>query len=204
MIFSSVSPHMSHHLRLTYLILSATLIASAIIYPLLPAQIASQGDINNHATGQMPKAFGVFLLPAIMVLVAAFGPRLKNFDGYWLSIIAFLAYVHVLTLVWNMGARFNFMTLLVPAFAAFMYALGALLQTTPQNFYVGIRTPWTLKDADVWRRTHEVGGRMYKIAAAVSLAGLLAGNPQITVALLIAPIAIASFGAMIYSYKISK
>jgi hypothetical protein len=36
--------------------------------------------------------------------------------------------------------------------------LGNYLGKTTRNFFLGIRTPWTLASDEVWRRTHRLGG----------------------------------------------
>lgn len=40
------------------------------------------------------------------------------------------------------------------AFFLFMAVIGNLTKNIKPNFFIGIRTPWTLMDEDVWRRTH--------------------------------------------------
>jgi uncharacterized membrane protein len=38
--------------------------------------------------------------------------------------------------------------------------LGNYLPNLRPNYFVGIRTPWTLEDAETWRATHRLGGKL--------------------------------------------
>lgn len=41
--------------------------------------------------------------------------------------------------------------------------LGNLLPKIKNNFFLGIRNPWTLSDPDIWNSTHRIGGHVYFI-----------------------------------------
>ena len=47
---------------------------------------------------------------------------------------------------------------LVGALLAF---LGNYMQSIKPNYFIGIRTPWTLENETVWRKTHQLGGKLY-------------------------------------------
>jgi len=52
----------------------------------------------------------------------------------------------------------NFIMLLTGAFFA---GLGNYMQTVRPNYFVGIRTPWTLENEEVWKSTHKLGGKLW-------------------------------------------
>ncbi|MCD6010404.1 MAG: hypothetical protein K0Q79_266 [Flavipsychrobacter sp.] len=45
--------------------------------------------------------------------------------------------------------------------------LGNYMQTVKPNYFIGIRTPWTLENETVWSKTHRLAGRLYFIAGLV-------------------------------------
>ena len=45
----------------------------------------------------------------------------------------------------------------------FMF-LGNYFQAIKPNYFIGIRTPWTLENENVWRKTHQLGGKLFFIA----------------------------------------
>jgi uncharacterized membrane protein len=39
--------------------------------------------------------------------------------------------------------------------------LGNYFKTIKPNYFIGIRTPWTLENEEVWKKTHELGGKLW-------------------------------------------
>lgn len=39
--------------------------------------------------------------------------------------------------------------------------LGNYFKTIKPNYFIGIRTPWTLESEEVWKKTHLLGGKMW-------------------------------------------
>jgi uncharacterized membrane protein len=81
---------------------------------------------------------------------------------------------------------------------ALFIALGFLLEHAEPNWFVGIRTPWTMSSASVWKKTHHVGAKLFKMAGVVSIVGVLAGTYAYL--FIIVPVIIVSLFAVVYSY----
>jgi uncharacterized membrane protein len=143
--------------------------------------------------------FGLFLLiPKIDPLkenVVKFG---KYFDGFILIMELFLFYLYLLTIFWNRGAEFNMTGFLTPATGILFYYMGILIENAKPNWFIGIRTPWTLSSENVWTKTHQLGGKLYKAAGVISFFGILAGNYGIFFVLI--PIVCVSIYLTVYSY----
>ncbi len=87
-----------------------------------------------------------------------------------------------------------------PGRGAMLYGIGVLMGSSRLNWFVGIRTPWTLSSEEVWDRTHEVGARLFKACGVMALAGvLLDGLPALLLA--VAPIMVASVYLLHFSYS---
>ena len=83
--------------------------------------------------------------------------------------------------------------------AILFIVLGNVLPRARPNWFVGIRTPWTLSSDRVWERTHRLGGRVLVVGGiVVALAGLL--SSRLAFWTLMATVATLSVGAMAYSY----
>lgn len=83
----------------------------------------------------------------------------------------------------------------------FMIVMGNVLPTIKQNYFVGVRTPWTLENQEVWRKTHRMTGRLWVASGLIGLIiNLWVGNLPI----LAAPLLLGATGLMsvIYSYII--
>ena len=189
-------------------------LAGAITYPILPDQIASHWNAAGEADGYMDKFWGIFLLPLVMAgmylfyfVIPKIDPLKKNIESFrptyntfWLWMFVFLLYIFGLSMVWNFGYRFNFTVAIVPAIAAFLYIIGVVLEKSKRNWFVGIRTPWTLSNDVVWDKTHKLGGRLFKVAAVISLLGLFLRGELPVLAVLAAPVAIVAVVTIVYSY----
>jgi len=101
-------------------------------------------------------------------------------------------------LAFNLGYEFDFTLLILGSVAVLFYGVGALLTRAEPNWFVGIRTPWTLSSEAVWERTHELGGRLFKLTAVISLIGLFFG--EYAVYFLVVPALLTAAITTAYSY----
>ena len=87
---------------------------------------------------------------------------------------------------------------MVPALAALFYYSGVLIQNARRNWFVGIRTPWTLSSERVWNSTHRIGGKLFKAAGLIALLGL--AFPDYAIHLIIGPVLLFTAYLVVYSY----
>jgi uncharacterized membrane protein len=90
-----------------------------------------------------------------------------DYDRLALAIVGFLAYLNLLVIAFNARIVRDFSPFFLPAIAALFFYFGILLPRCRQSWFVGIRTPWTLSSYSVWQKTHNVGGGLFKAAAAI-------------------------------------
>jgi len=197
---------------ISLLIIMISFIIGISFYSLLPDKVASHWNAKGEVDGYMSKFGGLFLMPVIslvLLLLFIIIPKIdplkhniekfrKYFDGFIVLMMLFLFYLYILTILWNIGVRFNFVHLLVPIFSIFFYYCGILIQKAQRNWFIGIRTPWTLSNEEVWNKTHKIGGILFKIAGIISLIGILL--PEYALFFVICPLIIASLFPVIYSY----
>ena len=194
--------------------IALAVIGGMIVYPMLPDQIASHWNAAGQVDDYMPKFWGVFLLPIVLAVMFLFYIIIPKIDPYraniesfrkyynlmWVVIAAFLFYVFKLMIIWNLGYRFDFALMMVPALAAFLYFLGWLLEKSKRNWFVGIRTPWTLSDDGVWEKTHQLGGKLFRAAAVFSLIGLFFRDSAIAIVVIAVPMGLVAIVTVVYSY----
>jgi uncharacterized membrane protein len=180
-------------------------------HPLMPLRMASHWNIEGNVDGYMARDAGTYFMPllgvavlALLYILPSIDPKKENYrafqaeyDELVVVIIAFLDYVYLLTLAYNMGFSFNLMQFLSPGFGALFLYTGAVIGKAKQNWFVGIRTPWTLSSEKVWDRTHALGSKLFMAAGVVAFLGMLA--PQLFVAAIAVVIA-AAVATFVYSY----
>jgi uncharacterized membrane protein len=172
---------------MVWVLIIAPFILGEIVWNIMPEMMVSHWNAAGVADGFMPKAWTLFLMPAIGLLLAGLFSFLPKIDPYKenvakfretyrqvvIGIFVFLFYIYVLTIAWNLGYVFSFTTFLIPALAILFYGLGWALEKTERNWFMGIRTPWTLSSEKVWKKTHQMGSKVFKTLGVLTLAGLL-------------------------------
>ena len=184
---------------------------AAYFYPIMPDQIVSHWNIEGNVDGYMDKLWALFLMPVISVVlllmflaIPRIDPLKENikafrsyFDGFIMLIMLFLLYVFLLTIFWSRGVRFDMGQVLSPAFAILFYYCGILIENAKRNWFIGIRTPWTISNEIVWDRTHELGGKLFKLAGIIAVFGVFR---YYSFYLVLVPIILFAAYLFVYSY----
>jgi len=194
------------------LLIVLPVILGFLTYTQLPDQMAIHWGINGEANGTADKLSGLLIVPIISVFLLAlfaFIPRIdplkknyasfrKYYDSFVIVMIGFLSYIQLLVLFWNLSVPFNFTRMMAFGFGAMFYYLGLPLENAKPNWFVGIRTPWTLSSNKVWDKTHKMGGKLFKSVGIVTFIGAIIFEEMliVSVALIIA----ASLATVVYSY----
>jgi len=193
-------------------IVATLFIVGIYMYPRLPNLIASHWNAQGQVDGYMSKFWGLFLLPLIsvgLVLLFVAIPKIDPlkgniekfrtfYDRFVILFMVFFLYLYLLTVLWNIGMRYNFGQVLAPAFGGLFYYVGVLIEHAKQNWFVGIRTPWTLSSEDVWDKTHATGAKLFKIIGVVALLGVLL--PNFALFFVLIPVLIVTVYVIVYSY----
>jgi uncharacterized membrane protein len=81
--------------------------------------------------------------------------------------------------------------------------IGLLLPKIENNYFVGIKVPWTLADPENWNATHKFAGTLWVIGGLLIFAISFIA-PKTTFPISLAIILIMSFVPMIYSYLLYR
>lgn len=188
-------------------------VVSAVAYPRLPERIATHWGIDGRPDGWSSRGFGAFLIPVLTLgtllllrVVPRLDPRRENyakfegtFDTLIAAIIAFLVALHVGVIAYALGYPVPIDRIAWLGTAALFVVIGNLLPRARPNWFVGIRTPWTLSSDRVWERTHRVGGRIM-VAGGVAIAVLGFLSPRAAFWGVMATVVALSLGLVGYSY----
>jgi immunity protein, SdpI family len=186
------------------LLIAAVLGATAIAYPHLPNIIPVHWDAHGNVNGWGAK-WTLFADPAIMVgLLLMFtvlpwlSPKHFEVDSFrstylyiMVMILALVAYAHALLLAAGLSVAIDMTRAVEGGICLLIALLGNVLGKVRRNFYVGVRTPWTIANEQVWNATH-------RLAARTLFAGGLAGLVAVILrASFWAPIVMILAGALI-------
>lgn len=197
---------------ITASIIILSFLVSLYAYPKLPETMATHWNAEGIVDNYSSKTFGLFSLPVISLLLFGLFNILPNFDPlkqnvdkfrkyydeFVMVMIWFLFYLHVLSIMQNVGLKFNMLVFTIPAFGLVFYYVGTLVENAKRNWFIGIKTPWTLSDELVWEKTHKMGGKLYKYSALIIIGGMI--FDQYAIWFILLPAILVSLYLTIYSY----
>ena len=201
---------------LVLLMIAAATLVGVALWNRLPDPMASHWNANDQVDGYMSKPWGVFLLPLVtlgilvlFLLIPNIDPLKANiaqfreaFNLFITLIVAFMLYVYILSLRWNLGyTDFGMGRAMLPALGVLFFFVGYLLRKAKRNFFIGIRTPWTLSSDRVWDETHRLGSILFMISGGFALLGSLFGG-MTAFWLFFVPIMASTLITLVYSYLI--
>jgi uncharacterized membrane protein len=110
-----------------------------------------------------------------------------------------MLFIHAITLAWNLGYdQFNMSMAILPAIGLILIFSGIVTIKAKRNFFIGIRTPWTLSNDTVWDETHKLGGKLFIAAGIITMLTIFLGENGVWIML---PAALlAGFVPVVYSY----
>ncbi|MDP2926073.1 MAG: SdpI family protein [Nanoarchaeota archaeon] len=202
---------MSKKILSIFIIITIFLI-SILVYPYLPEKIITHWNSQGIADGYMTRPYGLFLLPIIsiilfflFIILEKIDPLIKKnksfsktYSSIILALVLFLFYIHLLSILLNLGYRFNMLLMLIPVFSLMYFYIGVILRTIKRNWFIGIRTPWTLSSDKVWEKTHKLGSKLFIISGIITFFGIFFIKYSIWFILL--PIIISAIILVVYSY----
>lgn len=203
---------------LALIFIAAATLSGILFWNRLPDPMASHWGINDQVNGTMPKIWGVFLMPimsigllVLFIVIPSIDPLKANiakfrniFNLFILFTMLFLLYVYSLSLAWNLGfTGFKMSLSLLPAIGLLFILVGFMLRKAKRNFFVGIRTPWTLSSDKVWDETHRVGSVLFVLSGILALIGCLFGDLNAFWFIFI-PLITSTIFLVLYSYVLYR
>lgn len=201
-------------------VLNATLVivgfvVSALLYTRLPESVPTHWNLRGDPDGFTPKPWGPFVLPLVMAAMAVIfsaaprvspaGFRMESFAPAFRFVkscaLVFLLLIHVVALLAGIGVSVPMNRVAEGGLGVLVIVVGNYMGKLSKNFFLGIRTPWTLSNDEVWRRTHRLGGKLF-VAAGLVLLGSAVLNTGLVWPLCIAGMALVV--PVVYSFIVFR
>ena len=187
----------------------------AALYGRMPDPVPTHWNIHGVADGFTHKPWGPFLLPITMagMLVLFLGirvlsPKEAPIEGFarafTLITLAMQSFFLLLTVAASMaaiGMAIDMNRGVALGAGLLFIVLGNFMGKFTRNFFVGIRTPWTLSSDEVWFKTHRLGAKLFVAAGIATLAGAFT---RAGVLVLVVSTLLASIISVVYSYLVYR
>jgi uncharacterized membrane protein len=189
-----------------------SLLLAVCFYPAMPETMVSHWNALGEPDGYAPKALALFAVPAMSAAVVALFAAVpamdplkanirkfrKQYDTFVALFAAFMLALQAEVVLWNLGMLVSPIVVLSVGIGVLFFYAGVLSESAKRNWFVGIRTPWTMSSERVWNKTHKLAGKLFKISGVLAAAGALL--PDYAILLVLAPVIIVTIYSVAYSY----
>ncbi|MFB6200378.1 MAG: SdpI family protein [Candidatus Nanohaloarchaea archaeon] len=194
------------------LLLIATIAVTGYGMSELSGKIAVHFNAAGQPDSYMSVVPGLLIAPVagiLTLLLFHYLPRIdplgENYESFAdlfdllkMLIVGIFGYLQLMVVLWNLGYRYNPTSMVIPVVVSAYYLVGKTMEEAERNWFIGIRTPWTLSSERVWRQTHETAGPLMKLAAVISIGAFV--FPEYSTYLFIGPVTVIAVFAFLYSY----
>ena len=133
---------------------------------------------------------------------------LLRFGSHWPFIgfrwFSFMLVLFIIILAASLGYELNIGLIVIYLTLTLFLVIGNLFGKIRPNYFLGLRTPWTLDNEEVWRKTHRLAGAIWVWSTVVMF--ILAAVMPITkfVYVYFSYVGLIVLVPLIYSYKYHK
>ncbi len=195
-------------------VMALPIILMAIVWNQLPPELPIHFAIDGVADSFAPKWIYLILTPAIYVVLAIvllIDPKKENYELFIkkyfkirLLIQCAMSYITLAIIIHTMTPTFDLIYVLLIGLANLFILLGNYLVNVKQNYFIGVKTPWTLSNEKVWVKTNRLAGRLFFFSGVIGLIALIFIDGNIANYIFFSAIMLAAIIPVVYSYFVHK
>ena len=173
-------------------VIAAMFVLAAATWSAVPDRIPVHWDLAGRVDRYGGKFEGLLLMPLLTLgiyLLFLVAPRFdqgrSNYARFWrpywimrLAAVVVLALVYGFILLWTWGIQLDVWTVVPILVGGLFVVLGSVMGKIRPNWFVGIRTPWTLSSELSWTKTHRLGGRLFVLVGIALLTSGFVGSTR--------------------------
>jgi uncharacterized membrane protein len=166
------------------------LAATILAWPHLPERVPLHWNVHGEVDGWGPRGMLMLLGPgamlaelAIFAVLPVLSPKrfeveafLRTYLRIMLAAILLAGYITAVLLFAGLTGHVDVSSALLGGVSVVLVFVGNLMGKVRRNFFIGIRTPWTLASERVWHDTHRLAGKTLVAAGLASFAAALWGG----------------------------
>ena len=198
-------------------LIAAMFALAAWAWPRLPEQIPTHWNLRGEVDGHGSKFVGLLVLPLtvlglylLMMVLPLFDPGRANYRSFAkaynvlrIVMVVFMAMLYTATVAAAMGRKVDITSVAFLGTAALFFVIGNVMGKIRPNWFVGVRTPWTLSSKLSWDKTHRLAGWVFLLMGAAFAALAFVRSTWALVAILIFN-AVCLLWIVVYSYLVYR
>lgn len=195
------------------LLLALPFVVLPFVWDQLPDRVPIHWNIRGEADNYADKAFGVLLLPLLnvglyllLLAVPAIDPkhkvssRQKPLRAFRFFMPLFMDAIFFVTLFQQLGYAFD-IGRFIPLIVVFLLlVIGNYMSALRPNYFIGIRTPWTLEDPENWQKTHRMASKLWVGLSLLLLLLWVVTPPETFLYLFLGGVLIMAIAPLAYSF----
>jgi len=164
----------------------------AAIWDKLPVQVPTHFDIEGAADSWSNKSTFLFIIGGfgigiyvLMLLIPFIDPKKKirqmgeKYYTLRFTLTFFFSLLAILLIYMSKANGVDHHNMLFALIGALFAMLGNYFQAVRPNYFIGIRTPWTLENEQVWKKTHRLGGQLWMVGGVlIAILAFFINNPN--------------------------
>jgi uncharacterized membrane protein len=205
----------NHALMVCFVLTVISAALAALYYDRLPALMLTHWDTHGNVNGHMPKFWGVAIYPAIMLALCAqlallplISPnkfRLDDSIGTFSLVVVviaiFILVVSVIAMQAALGTPLPIQNLVPGLLGLLFFIIGNYMGKFRKNFFMGIRTPWTLASDEVWARTNRLAGWLWALGGLALIADSIVGANAVAILCVAGTMVVVPIVYSFFAYK---
>jgi uncharacterized membrane protein len=168
---------------LIWLIILTPFVFAIVNWGHLPERIPIHWGINGYPNHYNSRGIGILVLPMLstvlyffLLLLPKIDPRRGNYEQFKdtyriirLLIHSIFTVAYVILLMYSLHTLVNVGYYIFLMMSVFFIVIGNFISKIRPNYFIGLRTPWTLSNDEVWVKTHRVTGRVMVVVSFIYL-----------------------------------
>ena len=199
---------------LTSILILLPILAGLVLWNQLPEQVATHFGYGGEADGWSSKGFAVFGLPTVLLAihwictyVTGTDPKYDRYPEKMKKIVLWICPVvswvgayttYAAALDKDLSKMESWVSLLL---GVVFVIVGNYLPKIKQNYYLGIKLPWTYASEENWNKTHRLGGKVWVSGGILFIINALLNIKGVEIVLAVAMILIPTVYSYLYSRK---
>ena len=208
---------LKNKLILTTIICLLPILIGVVLWDQLPDVMATHFDMSGEPNGWSSKAFTVFGLPVFIAVINVLctvvtenDPRRHKYPEKMMKLVYWICPVvswicMAATYGYEFGLSQQKMLGFVYLFVGVIFiVLGNYMPKVKQNYYLGIKLPWTYKSEENWNKTHRMAGKLWVVGGILFIVNFFVKIKWMELVIMFAMILIPTLYSYLYSKKEQK
>ena len=201
---------------ITCVIILLPIIVGFLYWNQMPDVVATHFNIKGEADGWSSKWFAVVGLPLFLLavhllcsLVTGKDPKYNSYPKIMKRIVLWICPVvswigSISVYAYELNWKIDMIKWIYLVVGITFLVLGNYLPKVKQNYFLGIKLPWTYASEDNWNKTHRFGGKVWFVGGILFLLNMVLKIKYLEPVIMIAMILLPTVYSYLYSRKESK